>query len=226
VTTAEQRWDKVVADFRQLCLLRRHKKWIESDIVLNSDLPRSIADWSEVFEGEPASKKTRLDAMFQSEQRRIDDAFFAADLVTTRLKDEIIPSICAQVTEQVRATLAEEIRSVVIAELRAQAPQLPEAPEPVQPVEEPTPVATQTHIANFAEQVRSTVAQKAYVAVLQELGRDAKPAKTLPPPKPKPTPNRVARVPMHEIGAVIDHVLAEEQHGLKNKYKFELTTCP
>lgn len=221
MTTAEQRWDKVVADFRHLCLLRRHKKWIESDIVLNSDLPRSIADWAEVFQAEPSAKKSRLDAMFQSEQRRIDDAWFAADLVTTRLKDEIIPSICAQVTEQVRATLAEEVRTAVLAEVRAQPPQNIESPERA---ELPPPPPAQTQIANFAEQVRSTVAQKAYAAVLEELGRDAKPAKTAA--KPRPAPNRAARPPMHDIAAVIDHVLAEEQQCLKNKYKFELTACP
>ena len=66
VTTAEQRWEKVVGDFRQLCILRRQKKWIESDMILNSDLPRSIASWSEIFDGQPAAKKSRLDAMFQA----------------------------------------------------------------------------------------------------------------------------------------------------------------
>lgn len=213
-----------MADFRQLCLLRRQKKWIESDIILNSDLPRSIATWSESADIDPGAKKSRLDSMFQAEQRRIDDAWLAADLVTARLHEEIIPSICAQITEQIRASLAEEIRSVVVAEVRAHSPQISKQP-PAASLPEPESVAvpTQSHIANFAEQVRSTVAQKAYTAVLEELGREAKPAKALP--KPTPTPAR-ARVPFKDVPAVIDFVLAEEQQSLKNKYKFELTACP
>lgn len=227
MTTPEQTWDKVVADFRQLCLLRRQKKWIESDIILNSDLPRSISTWSESAEIDPIAKKSRLDSMFQAEQRRIDDAWFAADLVTSRLHEEIIPSICAQITEQIRASLAEEIRSAVVAKVRAHTPQISKPPETA-PLPEPVasadsaPAPTQSHIANFAEQVRSTVAQKAYAAVLEELGRDPKPAKA--PPKPTPAPAR-ARVPFKDVPAVIDFVLAEEQQSLKNKYKFELTAC-
>lgn len=232
MTTPEQTWDKVVADFRQLCLLRRQKKWIESDIILNSDLPRSIATWSESAELDPTAKKSRLDSMFQAEQRRIDDACFAADLVTTRLHEEIIPSICAQITEQLRASLAEEIRSAVAAEVRAHSPQPANISEPAplrepEPEPEPAPAPTQNHIANFAEQVRTTVAQKAYAAVLEELGREPRPAKALPKPTPAPTRARAPRVPINDVPAVIDFVLAEEQQSLKNKYKFELTAaCP
>jgi hypothetical protein len=229
VTTPEHTWEKVVADFRQLCLLRRQKKWIESDIILNSDLPRSIANWSESAELDPAAKKSRLDSMFQAEQRRIDEAYFAADLVTARLHEEIIPSICAQITEQIRASLAEEIRSAVVAEVRAHSRQVTNAPEAA-PLPEPilapaTP--TQNQIANFAEQVRTTVAQKAYAAVIEELGRESKPAKAPPKPTPAPARARAPRVPINDVSAVIDFVLAEEQQSLKNKYKFELTAaCP
>jgi hypothetical protein len=231
VTTPEHTWEKVVADFRQLCLLRRQKKWIESDIILNSDLPRSIANWSESAELDPAAKKSRLDSMFQAEQRRIDDAYFAADVVTARLHEEIIPSICAQITEQIRASLAEEIRSAVVAEVRAHSPQFITAPEAA-PLPEPAinadaPAPTQNHIANFAEQVRTTVAQKAYAAVIEELGREPKPAKASPKPTPAPARARAPRVPINDVSAVIDFVLAEEQQSLKNKYKFELTAaCP
>ncbi|HUS36770.1 MAG TPA: hypothetical protein VM680_15590 [Verrucomicrobiae bacterium] len=226
MTTPEHTWDKVVADFRQLCLLRRQKKWIESDIILNSDLPRSIATWSESAELDPTAKKSRLDSMFQAEQRRIDDAWFAADLVTARLHEEIIPSICAQITEQIRASLAEEIRSAVVAEVRAHSPQITKEPETTLPEPAVAAAPTQKHIANFAEQVRTTVAQKAYAAVIEELGREPRPAKAPPKPTPAPARPRSPRVPFNDVPAVIDFVLAEEQQSLKNKYKFELTACP
>jgi hypothetical protein len=248
VTTAEQRWEKLVADFRQLCLLRRQKKWIESDIVLNSDLPRSIASWSEVFDAEPASKKSRLDAMFQAEQRRIDESCFAMELVTCRLEEEILPSMCARITEQVRAavfeevrttlleqvrstileevraSLGEQIRAAVAAEIRAHPPQ----PTQLAPLPESAPAparaaAKNNLLSDFAEQVRSTVAQQACAAVLEELARDHKPAA---PTRTSEFARARGRIPFDDIPGVIDFVLAEEQHSIKNKYKFELSACP
>ncbi len=258
MNTADERWDVLVGQFRQLCLLRRQRKFIESDIILTSELPRAIAEWSEVSEAEPAAKKSRLDAMFQAEQRRIDDACFTMDLVTNRFKEEILPSICAEVTEQVRATVIEQVRTTILQEVRtsitedvrnfvaAEFRKIPSpSPDPhnlPQPAPTPraTPVSKDHLLSNFAEQVRSTVAQKAYAAVLEELGRERKPApvKTVPPQKAPPAvalrpkaaaalaPARVARPPLADVSAVIDFVLAEEQQTLKNKYKFELSACP
>jgi hypothetical protein len=240
VNAADERWDTLVGQFRQLCLLRRQKKWIESDIILTSDLPRAIAAWSETAEADPATKKSRLDAMFQTEQRRIEDACFTMDLLADRLKEEIIPSICAQVTEQVRATVLQEVRgsvneqiSAATAELRSTHPFRAAHSEPA----EDAAAGKQDLISNFAEQVRTTVAQQAYDAVLEELAREKKPApapkKTYsapiltPKPAPVPKPARgSSRIPLDDIPAVIDFVLAEEQQSLKNKYKFELSACP
>ncbi|HEY6227014.1 MAG TPA: hypothetical protein VI282_07830 [Verrucomicrobiae bacterium] len=239
MNAADERWDTLVGQFRQLCLLRRQKKWIESDIILTSDLPRAIAAWSETAEADPATKKSRLDAMFQTEQRRIEDACFTMDLLTDRLKDEIIPSICAQVTEQVRATVLQELRASVTEQISAATAELrsthhfhPSQPEPA----ESAPVSKQDLVSNFAEQVRTTVAQQAYDAVLEELAREKKPApapkKTYsapiltPKPAPIPKPARSSRIPMEDISAAIDFVLAEEQQSLKTKYKFELSACP
>jgi hypothetical protein len=226
VTTAEQRWEKVVGDFRQLCMLRRQKKWIESDMILNSDLPRSIASWSEVFEGQPAAKKSRLDTMFQAEQRRIDDAYLTVDLVSARLKEEILPSIREQIIEEVRssvleelrAAIAEEVRCAVAAEMRDVRPTA--APEPARAIRRET---DGNSLSDFAEQVRSTVAQQACAAVLEELARERKPAA---PPRVsvQPRPSR-PRVRFDDVPGVIDHVLAEEQPRLK-KYKFEMSACP
>ena len=100
MTTPEQTWDKVVADFRQLCLLRRQKKWIESDIILNSDLPRSIATWSESAQIDPTAKKSRLDSMFQAEQRRIDDAWFAEKKGTPKKHETLHLGCVARFAEE------------------------------------------------------------------------------------------------------------------------------
>jgi hypothetical protein len=260
----DERWDVLVGQFRQLCLLRRQKKFIESDIILTSELPRAIAEWSELSDAEPAAKKSRLDAMFQAEQRRIDDNCFTMDLLTNRLKEEILPSICAEITEQVRAAVIENVRATILQEIRASmsddirkfvadefskmSPALQSSKNLAEPAEaRPAPVAKDHLLSNFAEQVRSTVAQKAYVAVLEELAREKKPtpvkalesaqriqtAQKVPPPvAPRPkapaasAPARVPRPAVTDVSAVIDFVLAEEQQILKNKYKFELSACP
>jgi hypothetical protein len=229
VNTAEERWDKLVGDFRQLCLLRRQKKWIESDIILNSDLPRSIASWSEAAtDADPTAKKSRLDSMFQAEQRRIDDAFFTMDLLTTRLKEDLIPAITAQITEQVRASVLEELRGTINAEVAAATRSSHQTHSEV--CESTEPLTKENLITNFAEQVRSTVAQQAYDAVLEELGRERKPKKTYAAPtltpKPAPKPAPVARIALDDVPGVIDFVLAEEKQSLKNPYKFELSACP
>lgn len=110
-TTAieQQHWDRLVGQFRQVCLLRRQRKLIESDMILNSDLPRTIASWSQSYDAEPSAKKSRLDAMFQAEQRRIDDAWLVQELMTARFNEHLIPAICMQVVQEVRMAVAEEM---------------------------------------------------------------------------------------------------------------------
>ena len=240
MNAADERWDTLVGQFRQLCLLRRQKKWIESDIILTSDLPRAIAAWSESADADPATKKSRLDAMFQTEQRRIEDACFTMDLLADRLKEEIIPSICAQVTERVRTTILEEVRASINEQVSAATAEIRSTKQPLPAHSESTelapPVTKQELLSNFAEQVRTTVAQQAYDAVLEELAREKKPApapkKTYsspiltPKPAPAPKPSRASRIRLDDIPGAIDFVLAEEQQSLKNKYKFELSACP
>lgn len=47
--------------------------------------------------------------MFQSEQRRIDDAWLVQELMTARMNDHLIPAICMQVAQEVRLAVAEEM---------------------------------------------------------------------------------------------------------------------
>lgn len=96
-------------EFRQLCLFRRQRKGSESEKILKTELPRSIASWSESFEGDPRAKRSRLDAMFQAEQRRIDDAWLVQELMATRLNEQFIPAICTQVAQEVRSVVCQEM---------------------------------------------------------------------------------------------------------------------
>lgn len=185
-------------------------------MILNSDLPRSIASWSEVFDGEPIAKKSRLDAMFQNEQRRIDDAWFTMELIASRLKEEIVPAICAQVTEQVREAVLNEVRGSIADELRSQKEE--------QKAKAAREYTEENLITDVVEQVRSTVAREASAAVLEDVARDRKDSPA--PRKPASVAAKTsARLACDDIPGVIDFVLAEERQRLNN-YKFELSACP
>ncbi|HTH49656.1 MAG TPA: hypothetical protein VMB21_19235 [Candidatus Limnocylindria bacterium] len=99
-------WEKVVSDFRRLCILRRQRRREESETLLRTDLPRSIAEWSRQQPGDAAAKKAQLDSMFHTEQRRIEDAWLMQDVLSTRLTEDFLPAICSRVSEEVRKAMA------------------------------------------------------------------------------------------------------------------------
>lgn len=99
-------WEKVVSDFRRLCILRRQRRREESETLLRTELPRSIAEWSRQQPGDADSKKARLDSMFHTEQRRIEDAWLMQDVLSSRLAEDFLPAICSRVSEEVRKAMA------------------------------------------------------------------------------------------------------------------------
>lgn len=101
-------WDKVVQDYRQLCILRRQGLAEESSRILRGELPASIAEWSERDPADGATKKRRLNEMFQQEQRRLDDVWFLQDIIEKRLRAELIPAISAKIGEGIRVAMSEQ----------------------------------------------------------------------------------------------------------------------
>ncbi len=122
-------WEKVVSDFRRLCILRRQRRREESEAMLRNELPRSIAEWSRQQPGDASTKKAQLDSMFQAEQRRIEDAWLMQDVLSTRLTEDFLPALCSRVSEEVRKAMA--VADLLGAETRAEnrAGKTP-APEP------------------------------------------------------------------------------------------------
>ena len=98
-----------MGDFRQVCLLRRQKRWRESDAILKVELPRSIAGWSASYPAELDIKSARLDSMFELEQRRIDDAWLVQQLIVAQLNEQIIPAVCLEVSQEVRSILGQKV---------------------------------------------------------------------------------------------------------------------
>jgi len=101
----DSRWEKVVRDFRQLCLLRRQERIVESEAMVRQQLPNSISEWSRNDSAEPGAKRARLDSMFQQEQRRMDDLWVMNELLSARLREDFLPEVCSSVCETVGVEL-------------------------------------------------------------------------------------------------------------------------
>ena len=120
VNHLDSRWEKVVRDFRQVCVLRRQDRRDESDALLRQELPRSISEWSRHDTADANAKRARLDSMFQQEQRRIDDLWVMNELLSARLREEFLPVVCSSVC----STVGEELRRAGAGRDSVQAPVL------------------------------------------------------------------------------------------------------
>jgi hypothetical protein len=109
VDTSGSRWQQVITDFRRACLLRYEGKLSESTMVLENELPKSIASWSEETPGTPVAKREALGEMFKSEQRRVDDAVLVHRMVSKSLSTEILPTVCSMVAQEIRDAVSEQI---------------------------------------------------------------------------------------------------------------------
>lgn len=125
----DSRWDKVVRDFRQLCVLRRQERQTDADALLRQRLPQSIAEWSKHDADHAAAKKARLDSMFQQEQRRIEDAWLLKDLIGSSLTKEFLPVLCSSVC----VTVGEELRKAGVGRDSDFTPALRETRPPAEP---------------------------------------------------------------------------------------------
>ena len=98
----ETSWQKLVNDFRRLCVARRQDNREVADRLMSRDLPERIAEWSREGTLNAAERRTQLMQMFEREQRRVDDAWVLHDLMSVRVVDEVLPVLRAQVFEAVR----------------------------------------------------------------------------------------------------------------------------
>ncbi len=92
-------------------------------MLLNHDLPGSIAEWSRLDSSDAASKRTRLDAMFQSEQRRLEDVWQIKDLLAQHLTDTLVPQLMQSISSEIKTAMSHTLS----AEVPAWAPRLPAA---------------------------------------------------------------------------------------------------
>lgn len=107
----DQLWSRIVEDFREACILRKNGRHDESNELLQQILPREIAEWAKLPQPAGVNRRTKLEAMFRDEQRRVDDAFFVQRIVTSQLEEHLLPKLCFMVAEEVREAVRNDVRS-------------------------------------------------------------------------------------------------------------------
>lgn len=103
MTAADQAWEQVVRDFRHVCLLKREGKLAESERVLSQVLPASIASWSQLDPQDSLAKRMQLQAMFDSEQRRLDEAWALQQMVFSQLSGTVISELKQRLSDELRS---------------------------------------------------------------------------------------------------------------------------
>jgi hypothetical protein len=101
-TTNGGRWDEVVHLFREYCLAKRARRFEEAERLFKSELSLSIAEWSRLQPGDKDSKRSRLNAMFNAEQKRLSEAWQLKDFLSSSLRSELLPAL----REEIRAVVA------------------------------------------------------------------------------------------------------------------------
>ena len=113
--SVESAWEKVVAKYREVCVLRRESRLAESERVLKDDLPGVIAAWSAANPQPIAAKKAGLEAMFAVERKRVDETRMLQRMLTAQMNEQMLPAMHARVAEEVKNLFAEQMRSFQLA---------------------------------------------------------------------------------------------------------------
>ena len=109
-------WNKVVTDFRRVCLLKRQGKPDASENILNGELTESIAAWSQQIKQESTAKRLTLQEMFITEEHRVEEAW--------QIQQIVLEEIRARLTTEVQNQVRDEVRSQVLSSLRDQVDQV------------------------------------------------------------------------------------------------------
>ncbi|KAF0180167.1 MAG: hypothetical protein FD161_945 [Limisphaerales bacterium] len=121
--TPDALWQRIVQDYRQLCVLQRQARRAESDRLLRDELPARILAWAEQDDADGAEQARRLDEMFQQEQRRLADVWLLQELLEQRLRTELLPALSARIDVEVQRAVKRNASCLAPAPVAAPAPQ-------------------------------------------------------------------------------------------------------
>jgi hypothetical protein len=98
-------WNQIVADYRQICILRRQGEEAEAARLVNEKLPQSIALWARQDENNPAQKKAVLKNLFATEHKLLDSMLASQRELAAKLADWLVPAVCQHVSREVREVM-------------------------------------------------------------------------------------------------------------------------
>lgn len=90
------RWNDIVADYRQICILRRTGRDEEATRLVNEKLQPSIALWAREDTRNPAQKRATLENLFATEHKFLDSMLASQHELASRLADRLVPAVCQQ----------------------------------------------------------------------------------------------------------------------------------
>lgn len=132
---SSQLWEKVVSDYQRACLLHRQVRRCESRRIMEQDLPLSIYAWAEQAPGDGAEKVRQLDAMFERERARVEDAWAANELIRQQLAADLVPALAQEIAQEVRRAVALQPSPAPLAESRIPTPAQLAPPAPMSRVQ-------------------------------------------------------------------------------------------
>jgi hypothetical protein len=101
----QARWNQIVADYRQICILRRQGQTAEAARLVKEKLPKSIALWARQDGRNAAQKKAVLEHLFATEHRFLDSLFASQRELAVKLAELLIPAVSQQVGREVRKVI-------------------------------------------------------------------------------------------------------------------------
>ena len=126
----EQTWVKVVTAFREVCILRKQERTDQAKALLEKELPGLIALWSQASPDEVATKRRNLEAMFKTEEKRIEEAWMLQRLVATRLTEELVPNLRSEISQEIKQAVGEHLARLPKPEAPARSPRAFLPPQP------------------------------------------------------------------------------------------------
>ena len=102
-------WQKVLQDFREICILRREGHIDQANQLLQNQLPQSILAWQKVTSLDAQAQRSCLDEMFQQEMRRFDDVWDIYRFLAQRLEQELSQTLQNRLQEEIKKQVSHQL---------------------------------------------------------------------------------------------------------------------
>jgi len=102
-------WQKVLQDFREICILRREGCIDQANQLLQTQLPQSILSWQRATSLDANAQRNCLEEMFQQEMRRFDDVWDIYRFLAQRLENELSRTLHDRMQEEIKKQVIHQL---------------------------------------------------------------------------------------------------------------------